>query len=214
MALRTLDFLRKTGPYSIIDDSFPVTKDFNPVRTQPISSAKAKPLSRNSSLYSKKARSKVGLTSAQVTPRTSLNRKPVQEYMSPGIINVTDFVTSTCDKTVTSALRPSPLRQPPKLRQFLHRELLRRRQLSFDENYGKTRLSETGDVKPLAVLLLRQKGMGREREVGSTERRRVKRGLACSSRQRPRAGGSMENSGSGLDRPLTGRRVRAEVRPS
>lgn len=201
-----LDFLRKTGPYSIIDDSFPVTCDFNPIRTQVIPAKREKSLPRNSSLWSSQVRSKVFLSTPQVTPRTSVSRKPAPEYISPGIINVTDFVSSAGQNAHISALRPSPLRQPPKLRQFLHRELLRKRQLSLDEESCKKLLEEKAEPRPTALLL----GQRKERNL-SPERSRLKRGLACSSRRRPKDYEGLQTLGKALDptskdRPQTSNR--------
>jgi len=202
-----LDFLRKTGPYSIIDDSFPVTCDFYPIRTQVLPTKRGKSLPRNASLWASQVRSKVFLATPQVTPRTSVSRKPAQEYTSPGIINVADFVSSAGHNTHTSALRPSPLRQPPKLRQFLHRELLRKRQLSLDEASCKRLLEEKTEPRPTALLL----GQRKERNFFSPERSRLKRGLACSSRRRPKDYEGLQTLGTALDpaskdRPQTSNR--------
>ena len=197
-----LDFLRKTGPYSIIDDSFPVISDFHPTHTQPLPAKERQSLPRNASLYTKQVRSKAFLSTPQVTPRTSLSRKPVQEYTSPGIINVTDFVSSGAQNKLTSALRPSPLRQPPKLRQYLHRELLRKRQLSLDESSCRKLLEEKTEPRPAALLLSHR----RERQILSPDRSRLKRGLACSSRKRTRDYEGLQTLGKALDsqsRPQT-----------
>lgn len=190
-----LDFLRKTGPYSIIDDSFPVVSDFHPTHTQPLPAKERQSLPRNASLYTKQVRSKAFLSTPQVTPRTSVSKKPAQEYTSPGIINVADFVSSSGQNTHTSALRPSPLRQPPKLRQYLHRELLRKRQLSLDENSCRKLFEEKTEPRPTALLLSHR----RERQILSPDRSRLKRGLACSSRKRTRDYEGLQTLGKALD---------------